>query len=141
MNKNAEEEFFLKSINVERIFDIIERTDYFFLYHIRECEKASEINGGVYLFTLAIEMNLPITDVSKAIKKLEDKGYVIWKLDEKKEKTYIKFTNKAIELMQEQKEKMEAAYEKIISNIPQEDIFITLNTLKKVRDLLGQKNE
>ena len=136
MNKNTGEEFFLKSINVERIFDIIERTDYFFLYHIRECEKNSDIEEGVYLSTLAEQMEMPITDLSKAIKKLEDRGYIIWKLDKKKEKTYIMFTNKAIELMQEQREKMTVAYKKIISNIPEENIAITLNTLKNVRELL-----
>ena len=34
---NIEEEFFLKSINVERVFEVIERTDYLFLYNIKEC--------------------------------------------------------------------------------------------------------
>ena len=30
------EEFFLKSINVESIFEFVERTDYLFLYSIKE---------------------------------------------------------------------------------------------------------
>ena len=30
------EEFFLKSINVESIFEFVERTDYLFLYTIKE---------------------------------------------------------------------------------------------------------
>ena len=44
---------------------------------------------------------------------LENKGYIIWKLDEKKERTYLVLTNKAIELSNCQKEKMIEAYEKI----------------------------
>ena len=32
------EEFFLKSVNVESIFEFIERTDYLFLYSIKECQ-------------------------------------------------------------------------------------------------------
>ena len=43
---------------------------------------------------------------------LENKGYIIWKLDEK-ERTYLVLTNKAIELSNCQKEKMIEAYEKI----------------------------
>ena len=33
------EEFFLKSINVESIFEFVERTDYLFLYSIRNVLK------------------------------------------------------------------------------------------------------
>ena len=36
------EEFFLKSINVESIFEFVERTDYFFLYIINEFVKKSD---------------------------------------------------------------------------------------------------
>ena len=44
---------------------------------------------------------------------LENKGYVIWKLDEKKKEHTLFLTNKAIELSNCQKEKMIEAYEKI----------------------------
>ena len=135
---NKEEEFFLKSINVERVFEIIERTDYLFLYNIKECIKKSEIPEGVYLSELAKEMDLPITETSKAVKSLEDKGYVTWKLDENKEKTYIVLTNKAVELGQGQKRKMIDAYEKITSNIRKEDMEVTLLTLSKIRQLLEE---
>ena len=36
------EEFFLKSINVESIFEFVERTDYLFLYSIKECVEKSD---------------------------------------------------------------------------------------------------
>ena len=135
---NTEEKFFLESINVEQVFQIIERTDYFFLYNIKECMKSSAIEDGVYLSDLAEKMKLPIIDISKAVKNLEDKGYVIWKLDDNKEKTYIALTNKAIELTQMQKRKMIDAYEKIISNIRKEDMETTVFTLSKIRQLLQE---
>lgn len=135
---SKEEEFFLKSINVERVFQVIERTDYLFLYNIKECMKKSEIPDGVYLSELAEQMELSITDTSKAVKSLEEKGYVTWKLDENKEKTYIVLTNKAIELSRGQKRKMIEAYEKITSNIKREDIEFTLSTLSKIRQLLEE---
>ncbi len=135
---NTEEKFFLESINVEQVFQIIERTDYFFLYNIKECMKSSAIEDGVYLSDLAEKMKLLIIDISKAVKNLEDKGYVIWKLDDNKEKTYIALTNKAIELTQMQKRKMIDAYEKIISNIRKEDMETTVFTLSKIRQLLQE---
>ena len=33
---NIEEEFFLNSMNVEKVFAFLDRTDYFFLYHIKK---------------------------------------------------------------------------------------------------------
>ena len=44
---------------------------------------------------------------------LENKGYIIWKLDEKNKEHTLFLTNKAIELSNCQKEKMIEAYEKI----------------------------
>ena len=40
------EEFFLKSINVESIFEFVERTDYLFLYSIKECVEKSDCHEG-----------------------------------------------------------------------------------------------
>ena len=41
-NGTSAEEFFLKSINVESIFEFVERTDYLFLYSIKECVEKSD---------------------------------------------------------------------------------------------------
>ena len=80
------EEFFLKSINVESIFEFVERTDYLFLYSIKECVEKSDCHEGVYLSEVAEYMKLSIPETSKMVKSLENKGYIIWKLDEKKKK-------------------------------------------------------
>lgn len=44
----------------------------------------SEIEDGVYLSDLAEYMHMSITDISKAVKKLQQKGYVEWHTDDKK---------------------------------------------------------
>lgn len=132
------EEFFLKSVNVESIFEFIERTDYLFLYSIKECVEKSDSHEGVYLSEVAEYMKLSIPETSKMVKSLENKGYIIWKLDEKKERTYLVLTNKAIELSNCQKEKMIEAYEKIISNIQEDDLAVTQCTLRKIRQLMEE---
>ena len=132
------EEFFLKSVNVESIFEFIERTDYLFLYSINECVEKSDCHEGVYLSEVAEYMKLSIPETSKMVKSLENKGYIIWKLDEKKERTYLVLTNKAIELSNCQKEKMIEAYEKIVSNIQEEDLAVTRCTLRKIRQLMEE---
>ena len=68
------EEFFLKSINVESIFEFVERTDYLFLYSIKECVEKSDCHEGVYLSEVAEYMKLSIPETSKMVKSLENKG-------------------------------------------------------------------
>ena len=132
------EEFFLKSINVESIFEFVERTDYLFLYSKKECVEKSDCHEGVDLSEVEKNIKLSIPETSKMVKSLENKGYIIWKLDEKKERTYLVLTNKAIELSNCQKEKMIEAYEKIISNIQEDDLAVTRCTLRKIRQLMEE---
>ena len=120
------------------IFEFVERTDYLFLYSIKECVEKSDCHEGVYLSEVAEYMKLSIPETSKMVKSLENKGYIIWKLDEKKERTYLVLTNKAIELSNCQKEKMIEAYEKIISNIQEDDLEVTRCTLRKIRQLMEE---
>lgn len=136
IQNNDGEIFFLENLNVESVFNIIERADYFFLYYIRQCMSDSGVKDGVYLSELAEKMNMSIVEASKAAKNLENKGYVIWKLDEDKEKTYLVLTNKAVELMQSQKRKLVDAYQKITEGIRREDLEVTLLTLNKIKFLL-----
>ena len=134
--ENVEENFFLNNISMDRVFKIVEQTDYLFIYNIKQCLKDSEIEDGVDLSTLAEKMELSITDVSKAVKKLEDKGYVMWKLDENRKRTYIVLTNKAEKLGLEQKRKLIDTYEKITENIRKEDMEVTMLTLNKIKNIL-----
>ena len=66
------EEFFLKSVNVESIFEFIERTDYLFLYSIKECVEKSDCHEGVYLSEVAEYMKLSIPETSNKVEKETD---------------------------------------------------------------------
>ena len=71
-----------KNISAEYIFDIVEKTDFFLICSIQEGIKNSTLEDGVYLSDLAEQMSIPVTQISTAVKKLEGKGYVLWKLDD-----------------------------------------------------------
>ena len=45
---SIQEDFFLKSINIDNIFKTFEKADYLFLYSIKHCMENSEIEDGVY---------------------------------------------------------------------------------------------
>ncbi len=130
-----------KNISAEYIFDIVEKTDFFLIRSIQEGIKNSVLEEGVYLSDLAEQMNVPVTQISAAVKKLESKGYVLWKLDDSRERTYIMLTDRALKLESDQKRKMMDAYEKIISNIRKEDLETTMLTISKIRELFENRKD
>ncbi len=137
---HKEEAFFLNNFNTDRIFNVIERTDYLFLHYIKRCEVQSGQEKRVYLSTLAATMSLGIPEISKAVEKLPLKGYVSWKTDSDAGKTYVELTSKAVELMVDEKRRMEQSYQKIREEIGAEELERTIQTMKKITDILKQVN-
>ena len=86
-------------------------------------------------------MSIPVTQISTAVKKLEGKGYVLWKLDDSREHTYVMLTDRALKLESDQRRKMMDAYEKIVSNIRKEDLETTMLTISKIRQLFESEKE
>ena len=130
-----------KNISAEYIFDIVEKTDYFLIRSIQEGIKNSTLEDGVYLSDLEEQMSIPVTQISTAVKKLEGKGYVLWKLDDSREHTYVMLTDRALKLESDQRRKMMDAYEKIVSNIRKEDLETTMLTISKIRQLFESEKE
>ena len=71
---NNAEEFLLRILNFEIVFEFAEKTDYLFLYKIKECIKHSECPEGAYLSEVANYMDLSMPATSKMITNLEKKA-------------------------------------------------------------------
>lgn len=130
------EDFFIKGFDIDRIFDSIGRADYLFLYYIDVCGEKDGGSSKVYLTRLAEEMKLTIPQVSKAVRQLQEKGYVEWKMNEEKDRTYVELTQTAVELMHDERERMKNYYTLIKEEIPQEELESTINTIKKIGRIL-----
>ena len=131
----AVEDFFLNRIDIGKIFEFMERSEYLFLYNIKKC-MASSGDDKAYMSDLAAQMKLSVIETSRAVKTLEDKGYVSWQTDENKERTFVRLTGKAKEAMQRQNDKMEKAYRKISSEISEDEILQAVTTLGKIREII-----
>ncbi|MDO4479311.1 MAG: MarR family transcriptional regulator [Lachnospiraceae bacterium] len=134
-----EEEFFLKYLYVDHVFQIIERVDYYLIYNIEKCSEQSDIPDGAYLSDLPERMKLPIERISEAMRGMEEKGYVTWELHDSKERTYVKLTNRALEQADRQRQKIVDAYNEITENIPRHELEITVATLGKIRELMADE--
>lgn len=133
---HKEETFFLNNFNIDRIFNTIEKTDYVFLYYIKCCQDQNGQGKKVYLSALAEVMNIEIPEISKAVENLQNKGYVSWKTDIEAGKTYVELTSKAVELMHDEKKRMENSYRQIQEEIGAEELERTVQTMKKITGIL-----
>ncbi len=137
--RNLGEDFFLNRLNMEQVFAFIDQTDSFWLYHIERCAAEAD-SERVYLSDLAEEMDVSVSVASKSIRTLSERGYVLWKTDEKRERTYVSLTTRAKELMASQRQWLSDAYEKVVCTIPREDLDITMSTMAKIRTIVGAED-
>ena len=133
-----EEWFFLHNFDVDKVFSTIQRADYLVLYYIRQ-QAAQHPGSKVYLADLAAAMGLKVTELSKAVEKLQDKGYVAWKTDKEAGRTYVELSSKAVELMAEEHDFMKRCYERLRSELSDDELRRTVDTMQKVTAILKEE--
>ena len=80
LKHHPEEWFFLHNFDIDKVFSTIQRADYLILYYIK-MQAEQHPDSKVYLADLAAVMGLKVTELSKAVEKLQDNGFVAWKTD------------------------------------------------------------
>ncbi|MDD2958538.1 MAG: MarR family transcriptional regulator [Lachnospiraceae bacterium] len=135
------ENFFFSSTNVDRLFNMMERADYVFLYRIRKLSQETEDQKKVYLADLSENMHLSMPETSKAVQHLQDKNYLIWETDSEKQRTYVELTGSALKLMDTQRECLLHAYDEISSQISGEDLKQMLYTMHRVAEIIRKEIE
>ena len=140
MQQHQGEWFFLHELNVDKVFSTIQRADYLILYYIK---VAQEEHPGekLYLADLAAAMGLRVTELSKGIEKLQDQGYVRWLTDREAGRTYVELTSKAVELMAEERDFMKRCYARLRTELGDEELHRTVDTLQHMRDILKDERE
>ena len=134
-------ELFLFNPETEDIFSLLDKMDYVYLFNITEYLKSNPGEKRAYLSDLAEFFETPVSSVSRIIRKLENKGYVIWKMDENHERTYVELSNIAVELLKAQKEKLIRCSKIVHENIPEEELETTQKTLEKIQSIVHKMLE
>lgn len=136
LSRAAVEDFFVQTFDVDKVFSSVKRADYLFLYYIEHCSKSSQHESGAYLWELAEMMNMSITDISKAVTRLHDKGYVEWKTNAEKSKTYVELTKTAHRLMEEERDYMKRCFDEIEAEIDTAELSAMIKTMRKVGEII-----
>ena len=123
-----EEWFFLHNFDVDKVFSTIQRADYLVLYYIRQ-QAAQHPGSKVYLADLAAAMGLKVTELSKAVEKLQDKGFVAWKTDKEAGRTNVELSSKAVK----------RCYERLRTELGVDELRRTVDTMQKVTAILKEE--
>ncbi len=139
--ESREEIFFLTNLNTDTIFHAMERADYYSLHYIRICTNQLAPGEKMYLYKLKEALGVSMPDLSNAIQNLQDKGYLMWKTDHEVGKTYVELTSRAVELMNDQQDRMKRVYQAVVNEIGDEELDRTVGTMKKIKDIIDDMNE
>lgn len=130
--------FVMEKNSEESLFNIVDRADYLMLRYIDICRQKYPDQNRVYLVNLANEMEVPISEISKAATHLQDRNYVTWKTDESGRMTYVEITDLARSRMSAQEKRIERMKEKVMESISDEDLATTIRTMEKVAELVKE---
>ena len=140
MQKHPEEWFFLHNFDIDKVFSTIQRADYLILYYIK-MQAEQHPDSKVYLADLAAVMGLKGTELSKAVEKLQDKGFVAWKTDREAGRTYVELSSKAVELMAEERAFMQRCYARLRAELGDEELHRAVSTMQSVTAILKDERE
>lgn len=134
---SKEERFFIENFDTANIFAAIDRIDFVYLFTIKKMQKENK----VYLSDLAQAMNQPMAMISRSMERIQDKGYIIWKVDDEVGKTYVKLTVKAIEMLEDQRKTLDTIYARIKEKFSEEELEKVSAIMKEIRDIARELNE
>ncbi len=137
-DEEAGEPFFLEYFNTDWIFSTIKRADYLLLRAIQVRAGERGKPGRTYLADLAAGLNMPIPTLSRTVERLQDKGLVTWKTDRAAGQTYVRLTNKAVELMDDESRRMRAASRRVREEIDGEELDRAIETARKIAEILKE---
>ncbi|MBQ7432636.1 MAG: winged helix-turn-helix transcriptional regulator [Lachnospiraceae bacterium] len=134
------EQLFLDNVNVEQVFNLMDRIDYLFLRYIRDKAANSE-TGGVYLAELAEGLQMPMPSVSREISKLQERGYIKWLMGEERNRTYVELTQKAVDRLEQQRQYLREVYEKITEELGEEETAAFVKSLHRVAEIVKKETK
>ena len=128
LKHHPEEWFFLHNFDIDKVFSTIQRAE-------------QHPDSKVYLADLAAVMGLKVTELSRAVEKLQDKGFVAWKTDREAGRTYVELSSKAVELMAEERAFMQRCYARLRAELGDEELHRAVSTMQSVTAILKDERE
>ena len=104
--------------------------------------KISEMNseGKIYLRELAANMQLSISQASRLVAILQDKGFIVWAHDGiGEEGTYIMITENGSDTICKQEQNLKQYYARVIEKFGEERLIALFNEMRDFEDILNEE--
>ena len=116
------------------LFQSMSMSEYIALHRITEKDNGS---GKTYLQEIAEELHLSMPKTSKLVRKLTDKGLVIWSHDgDGREGTYVTITPTGAQAMQRQEAFLEDYYGRVIDRFGEENMVALLRLVEELEKVM-----
>lgn len=129
--------------NIKELFKKISIPEYIVLHSVAMESELSSIYGGrTYLKELSEKMELTISQTSKMIGKLRDRGLLTWSHDgDGSEGTYVTITESGKRLLNEQEEILRKYYGNVIDKFGREKLIQLLQLMKELETVMSGEFE
>lgn len=132
--------FSLDSEHLGIIFSDISIRDYMVLVMLSRKLGIHEPEAKVYLSEISAELNMPITQVSKLVQNLQEKGYVYWKHDEDgSHGTYIYLSETGRELIAKQQEILKGYFIKVVEQMGYEKFVQVIDLMSELETVMASE--
>lgn len=119
--------------NTEKLFKNISPLDYEIISILAKKYASDGKNSKIYLADIAKQMNLSIIRVSRLVRSLSEKKFVIWQHDGAGDAgTYIQITEKGMETVKAQQDILRSFYTNVIDKFGKERFVAQLKEMAEL---------
>lgn len=141
-NEITYRKYLMEKINLKKLFKNISIVDYNAMQAVIRINSQNEAEEKLYLRDISDSLKIPISRVSQMIEKLRDKGMIKWMHDGKGENgTYIRITDRGINVVEEQHEVLNSFYGKIIERYGKDKFEQMLSMISEFEDIMNEEVE
>lgn len=133
--------YLMNKDKAHKLFEEIEISEYIALHSIAKvAANTTDLSEKTYLSDLAEQLKMPISGVSKMIKRLNERGLVLWSHDgDGSEGTYVVITKSGLGAMARQEKVLSEYYGRVIDKFGHDNLIELLQQMEKLEEIMNME--
>ena len=123
-------------------FGDLSMSEYVTLRYIASAEPGDDFDGKIYLLDLANSLNVTVRKASKTVRRLRDRGFVLWEHDsDGTEGTYALVTDEGRAFLKLRENEVKDYFSRVIISFGVEDMKKLLGMMKELETVMRAELE
>ncbi|MGN1133203.1 MAG: hypothetical protein ACI4RN_01985 [Oscillospiraceae bacterium] len=129
-------------INIQKLFHKVSVLDYAIMWFLADKAQQADENQKFYLKDLSESSGVPLHIITEMVRKLQEKGLVIWKHDGSGEEgTYIQITEMGIQSVTGQRDILKGFHKNVIEEFGGERFLNLLREMSAFEEIMSKEIE